>query len=368
METNGTEWREFLELLPKGWEEKAKELGALVRGRNIKTTEELFALLMTYIGNDVSMQTTSTIFSLTMGIKLAKSAVFHRIKSSCEWMRWMAKELCENEGMAIPKPEFLGKRSVILVDASDEAVHGSKKSDYRLHYAFDLFQFKSREIELTKAAEGEKLSRYKVMQGDVFIADRTYCTIRGIEHILEGQGEFLLRYRSNAFNLYNEDGEKVDLLSCIRHLNEYESTDIRCFYKLPNHNRRPIRIVVMKKDKAAIEQAKRKMLQKASKQQREAAKVETLELNEYIVLATNLEFTNTQILELYRVRWQIEQVFYRLKSLYNYDEVPCENPETAQAWFYGKILLGALCEKIIKQHVFSPSANWQAALRTSFGS
>ena len=269
--------------------------------------------------------------------------------------------------MAMPKPGFLGERSVILVDASDETVHGSKNSDYRLHYAFDIFAFKSRQMELTKASEGEKLTRYQIMPGDIFVGDRVYCTITGIEHVVGGQGEFILRYRSNAFHLYNKDGEKLDLLAHIRHLGEYETTDISCFCKRSGGELIPIRVVVMKKDKAAIDQAKRKMLASASRKQHKPAKAETFELNEYVVVVTNLELTNSQILELYRARWQIEQVFYRLKSLYNYDEVPCANPETAQAWFYGKILLGALCEKIIAQQDFSPSADWQDALRAAFG-
>jgi len=126
-------------------------------------------------------------------------------------------------------------------------------------------------------------------------------------------------------------------------------------------------ITAIKKDTAAIDTAKRKMLARASRKQHKPAKVETFELNEYIILVTNLELTNAQLLELYRVRWQIEQVFYRLKSLYNYDEVPCANQETAQAWFYGKILLGALCEKIIVRQDFSPSTDWQDALCASFG-
>ena len=58
------------------------------------------------------------------------------------------------------------------------------------------------------------------------------------------------------------------------------------------------------------------MARRVSKRQEKAVQGDTAELNEYIVLVTSLEYTNEQILELYRARWQIEQVFYRLKSLY----------------------------------------------------
>jgi transposase len=72
-----------------------------------------------------------------------------------------------------------------------------------------------------------------------------------------------------------------------------------------------------------------------------------VELNEYVALATSLNYTNGQILELYRARRQIEQVFYRLKSL-GYGDTPGKCDDTVKAWFYGKLLLAVLCEAILK--------------------
>ena len=96
------------------------------------------------------------------------------------------------------------------------------------------------------------------------------------------------------------------------------------------------------------------MAQKASKKQEKAVQPDTVELNEYVVLATNLGYTNEQILELYRARWQVEQVFYRLKSLFGYGDTPTKREDTSQAWFYGKLLLAALCESIHKRMSFPP--------------
>jgi len=62
-----------------------------------------------------------------------------------------------------------------------------------------------------------------------------------------------------------------------------------------------------------------------------------------------------QILELYRARWQIEQVFYRLKSLFGYNNVPSKRDDTVKAWFYGKLMLAALCERILKDVPFPPA-------------
>jgi len=74
----------------------------------------------------------------------------------------------------------------------------------------------------------------------------------------------------------------------------------------------------------------------------------------YIVLATSLPDTAAQVLELYRARWQIEQVFHRLKGLFSFGEPPGTNPDSVKAWFYGKLLVAALCEAMAKEPSFSP--------------
>ena len=344
---------EITEYLPKAWKELAKQTGAFTRARNIKTMEDLLALNMLYITNDGSFQMASAMMKLTRGISVNKNAVYERITASGEWLRSMAGGLCAMQGARIKKPEFLGNKHVKLIDASDETTKGKDKDTWRLHYVFDLFEFCCASMELTTNQEGERLTRHEVSENDIMIADRIYCTMSGIEHVLAAKGDFVLRFKSKAFNLYDEKGSPLELLPHLRHLETLENAEVHCFYKL-NGQLRPLRIVAMKKDAKAIEASRRKMARKVSKKQEKAVQADTVELNEYVVIATSLDYTNEQILELYRARWQIEQVFYRLKSLFGYGDVPGKNEKTVKAWFYGKLFLAALCERILKRESFSP--------------
>jgi hypothetical protein len=347
-------WEELKKYLPDGWEAKAKELKALVRRREIKTADELLALNLLHVKDGGSFQASSSLMKLTAGKSLDKNAVYCRIKSSWRWLRWMAEGVCQKQGITIPKPEFLGTKRVKLIDASDISLKGSRKSDYRLHYNFDLFEFQCQSIEMTEIKEGEKLTRYEISQNDIVIGDRIYGTIAGIEHVTAGQGSYILRLKSKAFNLYNSQNERIELLPYLCRLTTYESAEIRCFYKLQSGELRPIRIVAMKKDEQAINNNLRKMAETARRKQQKPAHAETVLLNEYIILATNLDYTNEQILELYRVRWQIEKVFHRLKSLFDFGEIPNKNKDSVLAWFYGKLLLASLCEAIVRTECFSP--------------
>ena len=293
---------EIIEYLPENWRSQARETGAFSRARNIRTEEDLLALNMLYITNEGSFGLASSLMKLTKGISVNKNAVYERITASDEWLRVMAENLCKMQGATIEKPEFLGNKQVKLVDASDEVTKGKEKTTWRLHYVFNLFEFSCAHMELTTNKEGERLTRHEVRENDIMIADRIYCTIKGIEYVLSNNGDFVIRFKSKAFNLYDEYGFPVELLPHLRNLKALENTEVRCFYK-QNGELRPIRIVAMKKEDDDIEATKRKMSRKAVRKQEKEAQSDTLELNEYVILATSLDYTNEQILELYRARW-----------------------------------------------------------------
>ena len=66
-------------------------------------------------------------------------------------------------------------------------------------------------------------------------------------------------------------------------------------------------------------------------------------------------FPAERVLEWYRLRWQVELVFKRFKSLAQLGHLPKRDDESAQAWLYGKLLVALLVEKLIRYALaFSP--------------
>jgi hypothetical protein len=49
---------------------------------------------------------------------------------------------------------------------------------------------------------------------------------------------------------------------------------------------------------------------------------------------------------IYRIRWQVELAFKRLKSLLGMGRLHNKNPESAKAWLYGKLLTACLVEAL----------------------
>lgn len=345
--------------LPAGWEEAARSEGALQRSRKIKTAADLLDLNLFYLSEKGSFHNTAILMKYGTGIELDKEAVRKRIKGSWKWLRWMGHRLCLERGYAMEPPQWLVDRRVLLVDATDVALRGSETSDYRLHYMFNLFEYTCLQTELTTiAGGGERLDRYALSSGDIVIADRGYGTIRGMEHVRKAGAGFLLRLRTNAFTLYDEDRGKIELAARLRQLRAWEELSLDCFYKDERDHMHPVRIVATRKDDLSAQNTARKLSRIASRKQEGKPSASSQEMANYIVLATNLPDTTSQILALYRARWQIELVFRRLKGLFSFGEPPGTNPDSVKAWFYGKLLMAALCEAMTKQEpLFPPNAD-----------
>jgi len=355
------EEKELESYLPSGWEAAARETGALQRSRKIKTAEELLELNLLYLTGAGSFQNTAALMTVCHDIRLNKEATRKRIRGSWQWLRWMGHRISLENGYVMQAPEWLGQRSVYLVDATDVALPGGKSNDYRIHYAFDLFRYTAAYTEVTPIAQGgEKLTRYPVKKGDIVIGDRIYGTIAGIEHVQAAGGSYVLRLKTKAFLLYDRQGTKISLLDHLQGITPWEPISLDCFYRDRNGQLQPVRIVATRKDEAETAKADDRLRKVAIRKQWKAIRPETKEMAQYIVLATNLPDTAAQVSELYRARWQIERVFRRLKGLFGLGDPPCFTPDSVKAWFYGKLFLAALCEVMTMDQPFSPDPGQDA--------
>ena len=109
--------------------------------------------------------------------------------------------------------------------------------------------------------------------------------------------------------------------------------------------------VIAEKQKAAAHRAAAKRKEKIQDR--------TLKYAEYMMIFTTLprdSYPADETLKLYRLRWQIELVFKRLKSLLGVGHLPKYDPQSSRAWLSGKILIAHLLEKILRiAEEFSPS-------------
>jgi IS4 transposase len=85
--------------------------------------------------------------------------------------------------------------------------------------------------------------------------------------------------------------------------------------------------------------------------------VRTLELASYFFVLTNLppEISAESVLQLYRLRWQVEMKFKTLKSVLHLDEVPARNDQSLRVYILAKLLVALLIDSLLYEaESFSP--------------
>jgi hypothetical protein len=155
---------------------------------------------------------------------------------------------------------------------------------------------------------------------------------------------------SSALNFYLPNKNKFNLFNEIMNIKaEFALGEWAVKVADPEDGYIHGRLCVVRKSLVAIEQAIKKLKRDASKRQ-QALKPETLEFAKYIIVFTTLPCENyptNTVLEWYRLRWQIELIFKRLKSLAGLGHLPKYDDTSAKAWLYGKLFIGLLVEKMI---------------------
>jgi IS4 transposase len=69
----------------------------------------------------------------------------------------------------------------------------------------------------------------------------------------------------------------------------------------------------------------------------------------FLVLATSLPeaaFPAAEVLAVYRLRWQIELAFKRLKSLLHIDKIRTTTETGARCWLYAHLIVALLCDDL----------------------
>jgi hypothetical protein len=314
-----------------------------------------------YLTEGKSFAGTSAIARLSGETELSKVAIFKRMRNSASWLKWLCENIYRQAGLIAAKPAWLKGKNVILIDGSEDIKCGVRRQCYMLHYSLDLFTLAVRELLVTDRNTGERLANFKVLgKDDIVVADRAYGNMPGLTHLKRLGAGYVVRIQSRGVGkrLYSGEKEKIDLLERLSALKAGEITDIRGHCVI-DEKHEPIRICAMRKDRESERAGLRRLVK--SNQRKKGGKAvteEQSENNKYIIVATSLgkEAPVDKVLELYRARWQIEIAFKRLKSLFRYNDLPAKQSESAQAWFYGKLLLAALCETLVNTGRFPPSA------------
>jgi len=353
------DWSVIKRFLPRNWEKKAYELGAITRNRKLNSPQQLLRLLFIHLATGKSLRTSAAYAREANVCHIIDTSLLRRLRSSSEWLRWMAFELFKFLTLRYLPEQFTGKYRMRVVDGTVISEPGSTGTDWRIHYSITLKTLRCDYFLITGPEIGESLRKYPVMPNDFFIGDRNYCQRKGIVYVLQNKGHVLVRFHSSNVPLFKRNGKPFPVLKHLKKCHEDKIGDWDVWFRHPEDKQKLIkgRLCAIRKSETAIELAKQKLIKNAKKKGHKL-RPETLEYAEYVTIFTTVNRHNFKadgLLSLYRGRWQIELVFKRLKSILKIGQLPKKEEDSCIAWLHGKMLVALLAERLYQEaDFFSP--------------
>lgn len=363
----GEDWSIIESLLPEDWQGQARELGAFRRARGIADARTLLQVMLIHLAEGCGLRETAARAALAGIAQVSDVALLKRLRSCGPWFEWLAQRLRQAPELntrALPEPQsVLGGRRLRVVDGSVVSEPGPTGSQWRLHYAIGLPDLQCQEVHLGPCSQGETLKRFEVQAGDVFMADRGYAHPAGIAHVVQQGGDVIVRLNLVTLPLYEPQApgckaQRLDILARARTLKTGQAMNCSaCVHPkteaavAAGRRAGPVitgRLCIIRKSEAAAAKA-RERVRRESQRGGSALQPQTLEAAEYVFVFTTLseQISAVQVLEMYRLRWQIELEFKRLKSLIALGHLKKRDAQAARSWLQGKLLVALLVARLI---------------------
>jgi hypothetical protein len=365
----GEDWDLLKTFFPADWEQLAQTTRALKGLRQDKSADHLLRTVMLHVGCGYSLRETVVRARESGLADLSDVALLKRLRKCEQWLYTLGVGLWQQRGLAHLS---IGKRVVRLIDATTVKEPGKTGSLWRIHYSLqvpslrcDFFKVTATEGEGT----GEGLWQIPVQKGEYLMADRGYSNNVGMVPVARVGAYLTVRLNQGAVLLQDAKGHSVDLLARLQTLKQAGQVGSWTMFLKDDSGPVGGRVCAIRKSRTAIEQAQRKIRQKAREESRQV-NPETLEYAKFVVVFSTFpetEFSAKEVLEWYRLRWQIELIFKRFKQIAALGHLPKYDDQSSRAWLYGKLVVALLTEKLVQHansfspwgYELSPSANAQ---------
>ncbi len=345
------DWQVLLSLFPAGWEELGRSTGAVARLRGFNSLNDLFRTLLLHVGCGWSLRETAVQAKLAGIADVSDVTLLNRLRQSEHWLRQLCQQLLKDNGVNL-EPALQGQ-PVRLVDATVVKEPGKTGGQWRIHYSMRLPSLECDHFDLTPVRgenTGERLGRFAFQAGELVLADAGYSNPPGIAAVAGQGADVCVRLNRSSLPLLDGKGRRFPLLKNIKTLRRAGETAEWWVWTRFGDQSIAGRLCGIRKSEDAVQRAQRKL---TLKQQKGKGKVtpEKREYACYVLVYTTLpksRATTRQVLECYRLRWQIELTFKRLKSVVQLGHVPKLDDQSSRAWLYGKLFVALLSQKLAR--------------------
>ena len=356
------DWASIEAVLPSSFRTRATEL-KLVNpqlpehlGAKVTDIGQILRLVLYQVGRNIGQQPAAAAFGAAGLLDISHVALHKWMKKLGPYLAELVSAMVASEHASFA-PERWAGYELVGVDATCVQRPGAKGTTSRIHRALRLTDLRVIHAEVTDHSGGETFKRFVPRPGQLWIADRGYSNPPGIAWVKGQGGEVLVRHNRGSLPLYDAQGHAIDVLKKLRKLRKPGwMRQWQAFVYPEGGDRIEGRLCAVRlpKDKAA------EARERLRREQGAELTADSLAMADFVVVFTTVpsnKLSTDQILQLYRLRWQIELDFKRDKSITGLDLLPNFRADTIQSWIYAKLLLHQILSKLAdSSSAFSPTA------------
>ena len=337
------EYERVIAAIPLDLEITARETRALVRRREVRRAIDLLRMVLAYAICDWSLRMVGA-WCLLKGIgNMSDVAVLKRLRKCNRWLGELIAAMLLKRRLRLTSMPGVRIR---LIDATALSQPGSRGTDWRVHLSMDLGHLCIDEMQVTDVSGGETLNRFMTRPGEIVIADRGLATAKGLGPVLASKAWLVVRITWRHLWFEAAPQQPFDLIQWLHSVDGPEEQQV--WLRTPQ-GRFALRVLACPLPPEKAEKARQRVRRIAKSRGRTPNK-KSLFMAGYMVLITNLPnqtWDIHQLFALYRIRWQVELLFKRLKSLLNLDGLRAQDPDLAQTYLLGKLLAALLLDEFI---------------------
>lgn len=340
-----SQYEQLRQELPPESEQMARECHAFQRARVIKSADELLYLVLLYSIADLSAREIAGVCAGS-GKPITDEGVRLRLAACPKWVEGLLGKLLP-AGTLPPRAE--GRWQLVVCDGSQISGPGAKGTDYRWHLAYDPVAQQICELYVSDVHTGESLTRYQLGPGMVVLGDRNFAKAPALVATRACGAHVVVRMTPQYLKLWTREGAAFDLGAALRAAGEQPRLSFALQVREDKSGQTiPVWIHALHLNEPECNRARRRAKRQASRKG-QTPRAQTLFLSEWVLVLTTLppeELSAEVILELYRIRWQVELVIKRYKSLLDAARVRAkQGSPLAEVYLLGKLLFAVLVER-----------------------
>jgi len=340
-----SQYAQLRQELPPESAQLARECQAFQRARVIESAEDLLYLVLLYSIADLSGREIAGVCTGN-GKAISDEAVRQRLAACPKWVEGLLGKLLPTSPLP---PRAAGSWQLVICDGSPISGPGAQGTDYRWHVAYDPVAQQIRDLQVSDVHTGESLTRYQLGPGTVVLGDRNFAKAPALVATRTQGAHVVVRMTPQYLPLWTRTGGAFDLVAALRAARAQSRLSFALQVRDAQRGHAlAVWLHALHLNEQQCNRARRRAYRHARRRGR-TPRAQTLLLSEWVLVLTTLppeELSAEVILELYRLRWQVELVIKRYKSLLAAARVRAKRGSPlATVYLVGKLLFAVLVER-----------------------